>query len=132
MGSDGSSLHKGRGHTMRWNCLACLVLITVTGVHLLQDDAVGSSQGELRETHGQSITDVKIPLVKRDAEKNRDKKPTGGKKVGKWREKNPQTKRRKPLGKRKNGKKGVKGQKKVKGNKRIKGRNGNKGKKGSK
>merc|ERR1712083_152045 len=97
-----------------------------------QDDAVGSSQGELRETHGQSITDVKIPLVKRDAEKTRDKKPIGGKKVakkvGKRPEKNPQTKRRKTLGKKKkNGKKGAKGQKKVKGNKRIKGRNGNKG-----
>merc|ERR1712203_1315859 len=57
--------------SMRWRCLTFLLLITVAGVQLLEDETAETS---LRESGEQSLADVVLPLVKRETEKKKKKK----------------------------------------------------------
>merc|ERR1712203_999260 len=57
--------------SMRWRCLTFLLLITVAGVQLLEDETAETS---LRESGEQSLADVVLPLVKRETEKKMKKK----------------------------------------------------------
>jgi len=56
---------------MRWRCLTFLLLITVAGVQLLEDE---TGETSLRESGEQSLADVVLPLVKRETEKKKKKK----------------------------------------------------------
>merc|ERR1712186_317238 len=103
MGSDCNSLHQERSPTMRWHCLAFLLLITVAGVQLLEDDTAESALNKLRESEGkQPLADVLLPLVKRETQR---KKPS--RKMGKISRKDGKKKTKKRFGKksRKGGKK---------------------------
>merc|ERR1712113_860523 len=76
MGSDCSSFHQERSHTMRWGYLALILLVTVAGVQLLEEENAESALNNLSESEGkQSLPDAILPLVKREA----GKKKTEGK-----------------------------------------------------
>merc|ERR1712203_108974 len=71
MGSDSTSLQQETSRSMRWRCLTFLLLITVAGVQLLEDE---TGETSLRESGEQSLANVILPLVKRETEKKKKKK----------------------------------------------------------
>merc|ERR1711936_430396 len=79
MGSDCVSLHQESGRTMRWPCLGFLLLTTVVGVQLLGDETSEISLNKLRSEE-KALADVYLPLVKREAEKEKKNVKTGKKK----------------------------------------------------
>merc|ERR1712062_857530 len=85
MGSDCSSFHQERSHTMRWGYLALILLVTVAGVQLLEEENAEFALNNLSEYEGkQSLADAILPLVKRETEKKSiQTKKTGQKKKSK-------------------------------------------------
>merc|ERR1711936_762865 len=136
MGSDCVSLHQESGRTMRWPCLGFLLLTTVVGVQLLGDETSEISLNKLRSEE-KALADVHLPLVKREAEKNKKNVKAGKKKKTRRtlgdKKKKPVKKDGKKKTSRKNGKKKASSsqvaKKKRKSVKNIKGkRSGIKGK----
>merc|ERR1711974_507625 len=101
MGSDCSPLHQERSRTMRLRCLAFLLLVSVAGVQLLEDEPAESALNKLRESEvGQSLADVVLPLVKRETQEKKKgtskiRKKKRSKKVGKNQNRNGGQKRTK-------------------------------------
>merc|ERR1711874_713922 len=123
MGSDCSSFHQERSHTMRWGYLALILLVTVAGVQLLEEENAEFALNNLSEYEGkQSLADTILPLVKRETEKKRIQKKKSKKDRKKKRSRNVgQTKKNGNGGKkgsRKVGKKGGKGGRNKKGSRR--------------
>merc|ERR1712113_1267581 len=112
MGSDCSSFHQERSHTMRWGYLALILLVTVAGVQLLEEENAEFALNNLSESEGkQSLADAILPLVKRETEKKSITKKTGQKKKSK---KDRKKKRSRNVGQtEKNGNGGKKGSRKV-------------------
>merc|ERR1711879_412956 len=88
MGSDCSPLHQERSRTMRLRCLAFLLLVSVAGVQLLEDEPE-SALNKLRESEVRhSLADVVLPLVKRETREKKEetskiRKKKRNRKVGK-------------------------------------------------